>query len=151
MFTGTEGRSQGVLKRGKGLTCDTKTDSLATPKPTQYPGQTHLRHQSGLICTTTTTTTTTTTLYYYYYYYYYYYSQAHGHTLKYVLISWQARISEMKCRFRGAGGWGGHSAPPSSTPDPKVSTGASQVSQQLRITSESEIRVTSETLSLRRH
>ena len=38
-------------------------------------------------------------------------------------------------------------APPSSTPDLKVSTGASHPSQQVRVT-ESEIRVTSETLSL---
>ena len=45
-------------------------------------------------------------------------------------------------------GWGGGSTPPSSAPDPKVSTGASHPSQQVRVTSESEIRVTSETLSL---
>ena len=37
-----------------------------------------------------------------------------------ILISWQARVSEMKCRFRGAGGLGGGAAPPSSTPDSKV-------------------------------
>ena len=29
-----------------------------------------------------------------------------------ILISWQARVSEMKCRFRGAGGVGGGAAPP---------------------------------------
>ena len=29
-----------------------------------------------------------------------------------ILISWQARVSEMKCRFRGAGGWGGTAPPP---------------------------------------
>ena len=34
-----------------------------------------------------------------------------------MLISWQARVMERKCRFRGAGGvGGGRSAPPSSTP-----------------------------------
>ena len=53
---------------------------------------------------------------------------------------------EVQISWRG-GGWGGRSAPHSSTPDPKVSTGASQASQQLRVASESEIRVTSETLS----
>ena len=38
-------------------------------------------------------------------------------------ISWQARVAEMKCRFRGAGGvGGGRSASSSSTPDPKVSS-----------------------------
>ena len=34
------------------------------------------------------------------------------------LISWQARVLEMKCRFRGAGGVGGRCAPPSGAPDP---------------------------------
>ena len=29
-----------------------------------------------------------------------------------MLISWQARVLEMKCRFRGAGGVGGGAAPP---------------------------------------
>ena len=42
-----------------------------------------------------------------------------------MLISWQARVLERKCRFRGAGGvGGGRSAPPSSTSDPnKASVG----------------------------
>ena len=35
---------------------------------------------------------------------------ARGVHLK-ILISWQARVSEMKCRFVAQGGWGG-SAPP---------------------------------------
>ena len=97
------------------LTCDTKVDSFATPPPQQQ--LLLLLLQLQLLTGT----------------------RAH---LK-ILISWQARVSEMKCRFRGAGGGlGGAQAP-----DPKVSTGASQVSQQLRVTSESEIRVTSETLS----
>ena len=40
-----------------------------------------------------------------------------------ILISWQARVSGMTCRFHGAGGvGGGRSATPSSTPDPKVSS-----------------------------
>ena len=35
-----------------------------------------------------------------------------------MLIWWQARVLEMKCRFRGVGGLGGRSAPASSTLDP---------------------------------
>ena len=49
-----------------------------------------------------------------------------------MLISWQARVLERKCRFRGAGGvGGGRSAPPSSTPDPnKTSVGCKDETAQ---------------------
>ena len=49
-----------------------------------------------------------------------------------MLISWQARVLERKCRFRGAGGvGGGRSAPRSSTPDPnKTSVGCKDETAQ---------------------
>ena len=49
-----------------------------------------------------------------------------------MLISWQARVLERKCRFRGAGGvGGGAAAPPSSTPDPnKTSVGCKDETAQ---------------------
>ena len=49
-----------------------------------------------------------------------------------MLISWQARVLERKCRFRGPGGFGrGRSTPPSSTPDPnKTSVGCKDETAQ---------------------
>ena len=56
-------------------------------------------------------------------------------TLKYWFR--QARESEMQCRNRGAGGvGGGRSAPPSSTPDPKVRTVRKQTNGKAKTKSE---------------
>ena len=55
-----------------------------------------------------------------------------------ILISWQARVSEMKCRFRGAGGV---LPPPSSTPDPKVrkqTDGKAKAKSERRIAAKAE-------------